>query len=341
MTLLTVERLRVTYPGERGGSVPAVDDVSFELLDGETLGIVGESGCGKSSVANAITRLVAPSGGRILFVGTDLTAVSGRSLRLARRGIQAVFQDPLDALDPRMRIGASIEEPMKLQGVDSVTRRRRVDELVKAVALESKLLTRFPHQLSGGQQQRAVIARALTMRPRLLVLDEPTSSLDFVVRDSIVDLLARIQHDTGCAYIFISHDLGTVRQLAHRVAVMYLGRFVEIGDATEVFARPAHPYTRALLDAAPVPDPKLRHERPMILRGDVLDEETTGCAFRPRCPVAFEQCGEAPALLQRGARAVACHRVNGDVSASVPPAVALRPRPRTAKRDDPTAERPN
>jgi oligopeptide/dipeptide ABC transporter ATP-binding protein len=339
MTLLTVEHLRVSYPGERGGRVLAVGGVSFELLDGETLGIVGESGCGKSSVANAITRLVTPSGGRIRFVGNDLTTVSGRALRLARRGIQAVFQDPLDALDPRMRVGASIEEPMKVQGVDSATCRRRVHELAAAVELESQLLTRFPHQLSGGQQQRAVIARALTMRPRLLVLDEPTSSLDFVVRDSIVDLLARIQLDTGCAYVFISHDLGTVRQLAHRVAVMYLGRFVEIGDATEIFSQPAHPYTRALLDAAPVPDPQLRHQRPMILAGDALDEPTSGCAFRPRCPLAFEACGEAPALLQRGSRAVACHRVNGDASASFAPAVEARTPPNTAKRDDPTAER--
>jgi oligopeptide/dipeptide ABC transporter ATP-binding protein len=308
MSVLAVEDLHVRYPGDGRSGVHAVKGVSFAVAEGRTLAIVGESGCGKSSVANAVTRLIRPAGGRIAFLGRDLESLRGRALRDGRRGLQMVFQDPLDALDPRMTVRRSVEEPLRLPGIGRAERAARVREALAAVDLGEQFLERYPHQLSGGQQQRVVIARALAPRPKLIVLDEPTASLDFLVRERIVDLLAGIQERTGCAFVFISHDIGTVRKIADDVAVMYLGRIVEMGPAREILRAPVHPYTRALLDAVPVPDPSLRGRAAAHAAdpGD-LAEPGSGCAFAPRCPLADVLCERRPPLTFRDGRHVACH----------------------------------
>ncbi|MCW3064403.1 MAG: peptide transporter ATP-binding protein [Solirubrobacterales bacterium] len=325
MSVLTVEDLHVRYPGDGTGDVHAVKGVSFAVAPGRTLAIVGESGCGKSSVANAVARLIRPASGRIEFLGRDLEPMRGRALRDGRRGIQMVFQDPLDALDPRMTVRSSVEEPLRLPGLVRAERAARVREALEAVDLGEQFLDRYPHQLSGGQQQRVVIARALAPRPKLIVLDEPTASLDFLVRERIVDLLAGIQEQTGCAFVFISHDIGTVRKIADDVAVMYLGRIVEMGPAREILRAPVHPYTTALLDAVPVPDPSLRGRRGDLAAdpGD-LSEPGSGCAFAPRCPLADEVCETRPPLTFRDGRDVACHHAVGPHVSNTTPMEAAR-----------------
>jgi oligopeptide/dipeptide ABC transporter ATP-binding protein len=311
MSLLEVRDLEVHYHADGGTMNRAVAEASFSVEAGETLAIVGESGCGKSSMANAITRSLRPAGGQIVFEGRDVTHLRGKALLRARDGMQIVFQNPLDALDPRFTVATSIEEPLRLRGMAAPERRQRVAELIEGVELSSEHLERYPHQLSGGQQQRVVIARAFACHPRLVVLDEPTSSLDFMVRDSVVELLARIQQDTNCAYVFISHDIRTVTQIASRVAVMYLGRIVEIGPAERVLNAPRHPYTRALLDAVPVPDPALRRQRVALAPealGVAVDEGA--CAFAPRCPLATGACSIRPPLASYSGRDVACHHAD-------------------------------
>jgi oligopeptide/dipeptide ABC transporter ATP-binding protein len=311
VSVLTVEDLHVRYPGA-GDGVHAVKGVSFEVGEGRTLAIVGESGCGKSSVANAVTRLIRPAGGVILFLGRNLEASRGRALREARRGIQMVFQDPLDALNPRMTVGKIVEEPLRGSGVGRPERLARVREVLKAVDLGEQFFDRYPHELSGGQQQRVVIARAVAPRPKLIVLDEATSSLDFLVRESVVDLLTEIQKETGCVFVFISHDIGTVRKIADDIAVMYLGRIVEMGPAHEILRSPRHPYSAALLDAVPIPDPSLRRRSADVAAdpGD-LAEPGSGCAFAPRCPLADLACEDRPPLTFRHGREVACHHTGG------------------------------
>ncbi|MFD0888445.1 ABC transporter ATP-binding protein, partial [Streptosporangium algeriense] len=287
--LLTVEELTKHYPVRRGhvvrrraGVVKAVDGVSFTLRAGETLGIVGESGCGKSTLAKLLIRLEQPTGGHIRYRGADIATMEGRGLRDLRRRMQIVFQDPYSSLDPRMTVGQIISEPFAVhRDAAPDDQRGRVRELLRTVGLNPEHIDRYPHQFSGGQRQRIGIARALALRPDVLVCDEPVSALDVSIQAQVINLLRRLQREFGLAYVFIAHDLAVVRHISHRVAVMYLGKIVETGTASEIFERPAHPYTRALLSAAPVPDPHHRGER-IVLRGDPPSpmNPPSGCAFR-------------------------------------------------------------
>ena len=310
MSVLEVQDLAVRYPGQGGEEVRAVNGVSFSVETGQTLAIVGESGCGKSSLVNAVAGLVATAGGTVVYGGQDLLSAKGSEARRRRRGIQMVFQDPLDALDPRMSVGKSVEEPLRLAGIGKAERGARGREMFDQVDLPAVLYGRYPHELSGGQQQRVVIARAMAPKPTLVVLDGPTASLDFLVREAIVELLGTIQRQTDCAFVFISHDIGTVRQIADQVGVMYLGRMVELGEAGTVLRSPKHPYTQALFDAAPIPDPALRDRRPYIAPdpGD-LEGTLEGCPYRARCHFADAVCETRPALVHQDGRDVACHHV--------------------------------
>jgi oligopeptide/dipeptide ABC transporter ATP-binding protein len=309
--LLEVDRLVKHYPAAGRQVVHAVDDVSFAVERGETLGIVGESGSGKSTVARSILRLVTPTAGVIRLDGRDLAGASQRSLRDVRRRMQIVFQDPYSSLDPRMTVRSIVAEPLRINGrrgdVD-----RRVPEVLALVGLGAEHESRFPHELSGGQRQRVGIARALAVEPELLVLDEPVSALDTSIQAQILNLLADLQARLGLTYIFIAHDLSVVRHLADRVAVMHLGRIVELGTVDELFDVPAHPYTQALLSAAPEPDPAVERERQrIVLRGELpsAHDPPSGCRFRTRCWKAAEVCAtEEPALVDRGqGHPVACH----------------------------------
>jgi oligopeptide/dipeptide ABC transporter ATP-binding protein len=288
----------------------AVEDVSFTLSAGETLGVVGESGCGKSTVARMVLRLTAPSAGEIHFLGQDITHLSERALRPLRRHLQAVFQDPISSLNPRMRVGDIIAEPLTNLGMPRTDRRRRVAELLELVGLPADAAGRYPHAFSGGQRQRIAIARALAVSPKLIVCDEAISSLDVSVQAQILNLLSHLQGRFALALLFISHNLGAVRHLAHRVAVMYLGRLVEIAPEAELFEHPHHPYTAALLAAVPEPVPD--RAVPPPLPGEVPSpiEPPSGCHFHPRCVRAEARCrAETPQLrpLPQSAALVRCH----------------------------------
>jgi oligopeptide/dipeptide ABC transporter ATP-binding protein len=317
--LLEVRDLAVHFPVRRGlgrpaGMVRAVDGVSFTVAEGETLGLVGESGCGKSTMARAVLRLCPATRGRVRLAGRDVLALAGDELRRARREMQMIFQDPYASLDPRMTVEESVAEPLC---VHRLSRSRReaapeVARLLDQVGLDRGYAGRYPHELSGGQRQRVGIARAIALKPRILFADEPVSALDVSVRAQIVELLAKLQADHGIACVFVAHDLAVVRRMSHRVAVMYLGRIVEEGPAAELFAKPLHPYTRALLAAVPVPDPAVeRGRKRLVLAGEVPNPEAPppGCAFHPRCPEAVARCAvETPALEEHGAgRWAACH----------------------------------
>ncbi|HTT12675.1 MAG TPA: dipeptide ABC transporter ATP-binding protein [Burkholderiaceae bacterium] len=298
--------------GRAGAWVRAVDGVSMLLHPAETFAIVGESGCGKSTLARLLVRLVAPTRGTLHLEGVDLASLPAPALRRARGRLQIVFQDPYGSLNPRLAIGAMLEEPLVLhEVVPAPQRRRRVDELLALVGLRPGDVRRYPHEFSGGQRQRLAIARALASAPRVIVCDEPVSALDVSIQAQILNLLADLQHRLGVAYVFISHDLSVVRQIATRVAVMYLGRFVEAGSADEVFARPRHPYTRTLIAAVPVPVPGAR-ARSGIVADDVPNPlaPPSGCHFHPRCPHAIERCRlEVPELETTSpGGSVACHR---------------------------------
>jgi oligopeptide/dipeptide ABC transporter ATP-binding protein len=307
------------------GFVRAVDGVSLRVDAGETFAIVGESGCGKSTVARLLLRLIEPTHGTLRLEGHDLAALPEHVLRKLRGKLQIVFQDPYGSLNPRMTVGAMLEEPLMLHAVvPSRERSRRVQELLVLVGLRATDAQRYPHEFSGGQRQRLAIARALAPAPRIIVCDEPVSALDVSIQAQILNLLADLQRRFGLAYVFISHDLSVVRQVATRIAVMYLGRFVETGAADEVFARPRHPYTRALLDAVPVAMPGVRR-RVVVVGGDVPSPlaPPAGCHFHPRCPHAIDRCRvEAPIVESTTGSdgAVACHRWRElpDASASAP-----------------------
>ncbi|WP_372621915.1 oligopeptide/dipeptide ABC transporter ATP-binding protein [Falsiroseomonas sp.] len=294
--VLSVQRLVHRFSGAGGTTVKAVNDVSFDIAAGETLGLVGESGSGKSTIGLLATRLLRPTGGRILFEGVDITQLSPAALRPLRARLQIVFQDPWGSLSPRMTIGRLLEEPLTLHAkLTSVARAAEARRLADRVRLPAAALARYPHELSGGQLQRVSIARAIANRPKLIVLDEPTSSLDLSVRAGILQLLDELQRETGVAMLFISHDLETVRLVSHRVVVLYLGRIAEEGPTPRLFEAPAHPYTQVLLSANLPPDPSVplaRHE----VFGEIPSPVNLppGCFFAGRCPVALPACSTAP-----------------------------------------------
>jgi oligopeptide transport system ATP-binding protein len=319
--LLRADRVRKYFPVARGGLLPgqavhvrAVDDVSLEVRTGETLGLVGESGCGKSTLGRCLLRLHELTSGAVTFDGQDISGLSRRALRPLRREMQMVFQDPYASLNPRKRVGTIIGEPLRIhrQG-DRAAVRRRVGELMDLVGLSPEHVNRYPHEFSGGQRQRVGVARALALHPRLIIADEPVSALDVSIRAQVINLLDDLQDALGLTYVFIAHDLGVVRHVSDRIAVMYLGKIVELSPAEELYERPVHPYTEALLSAVPVPDPDLSAVRErIVLEGDVPSPVAPppGCRFAPRCRYATDVCRvDEPPLVPHGptGHLAACH----------------------------------
>jgi oligopeptide transport system ATP-binding protein len=308
--ILSVENLSTTFAIRsrsffgRGVTLKAVNDVSFSLGDGETLGIVGESGCGKSTLGRSILRLIEPTAGRVVWQGRNLTALSEAEMRKARRDLTIIFQDPIASLDPRMTVGDIIAEPLEVAEPElrKAERRERVLQAMDEVGLAPEMIGRYPHEFSGGQAQRIGIARAIITRPKLIVCDEPVSALDVSIQAQIINLLTSLRDKHGLSLIFISHDLSVVRLISDRILVLYLGRIVEIGARSDVFENPAHPYARALLSAAPIPDPEIARRRGRtILLGDPPSpiNPPSGCAFRTRCPIAEPVCAEVlPPLVE-------------------------------------------
>jgi oligopeptide/dipeptide ABC transporter ATP-binding protein len=309
---LEITDLKVHFPGRGGAPVRAVDGISLSVAPGETLGLVGESGCGKSTVSNAAVGLLAPTSGSVRVRGTELAGADARTLRAVRTQAQMVFQDPVTSLNPRMSIGAAIGEPLLVRGLArGATLRAKVVELLEEVGLRAEHAGRYPHQFSGGQRQRIVIARALALRPALLVCDEPVSALDVSVRAQILNLLVELQARHAMSTLFVSHDLAVVRHVCDRVAVMYLGRLAELAPRDALYAIPRHPYTRALLAAVPEPDPQVQRAKPREkLSGEIPSPANPppGCRFHTRCPVAIDICRrEEPAWRRVGDSEVACH----------------------------------
>jgi oligopeptide transport system ATP-binding protein len=314
--LVSVRALFKHFPvSDSDDVVRAVDGVTFEIFRGETLGLVGESGCGKSTVGRCLLRLIEPTGGQVEFEGRDVLATSGGELRRLRREMQIIFQDPYASLNPRMRVRDIVSEPLVIHGIgDKRERRERVAELLRKVGLDPDYMNRYPHEFSGGQRQRIGIARALALNPKLIVADEPVSALDVSVQAQVVNLLEDLQQEFKLTYLFISHGLAVVEHISDRVAVMYLGRIVEVAPAEELYRNPLHPYTRALLSAIPVPDPARKRDR-IVLKGDVPTpiNPPSGCRFHTRCPEAIPDCARIDPDLRELAphHTVACIRAPG------------------------------
>jgi len=320
--LVSVRNLVKHFPVEGSDDVwRAIDGVSFEILSGETLGLVGESGCGKSTTGRCLLRLIEPTRGDIQFEGRDVTSMGKRELRELRREMQIIFQDPTASLNPRMKIGDIVAEPLVIHGIgNKAERRERVAWLLGKVGLDADYIKRYSHEFSGGQLQRIGVARALALNPKLIVADEPVSALDVSVQAQVVNLLQDLQQEFGLTYLFISHGLAVVEHISTRVAVMYLGRIVEIANAKELYLNPLHPYTTALLSAIPIPDPKEKRDR-IILKGDVPTSRNppSGCRFRTRCPIAIDECAQIDPELREVSpgHSVACIRVEGYADAPI------------------------
>ena len=302
--LVEIKNLKKYFPVTEGiviqstvAEVKAIDDISFKILKGETLGLVGESGCGKTTTGRCILQLERPTSGQIIYDGTDMDTVDRRELNKLRQRIQVIFQDPYSSLNPRMKIGQIISEPMRVHGIepDPVTRNKRVGELLSVCGLSPKMADRYPHEMSGGQRQRVGIARALSLNPEFIVCDEAVSALDVSIQAQVINLLEDLRDEFDLTYLFIAHDLSVVRHLCHRVAVMYLGKLVELAECDELFDNPLNPYTQALLGSVPIPDPEIERQREhRVIEGEVPSpmNPPSGCVFHPRCPKAVENCKE-------------------------------------------------
>lgn len=323
-TLLQVKGLKKYFPikagifGKHVGDVKAVDDVSFELKKGETLGIVGESGCGKSTTGRSIMRLIEPSEGEIYFEGKNISKMDKEALRKVRRDIQMVFQDPYASLNPRHNVQKILEEPLKVHGIgDEKERKEKVKKLLDIVGLSSYHAQRYPHQFSGGQRQRIGIARALMTNPKLIIADEPVSALDVSIQAQVLNLMKDLQEELGLTYIFIAHDLGVVRHISDRVGVMYLGKMVELATSESLYDKPLHPYSQALLAAVPVPDPHFKRETE-LLKGDIPSPSNppSGCTFHTRCPFKMDACTKiVPQLVEvETGHSVACHLYDDSIN---------------------------
>ena len=318
MSLISVEHLEQHFSvkeglfGREAARVHAVDDVSFELGEGETLGLVGESGCGKTTLARSLMRLLEPTGGKICFRERDITHASAKEMRPFRREIQMVFQDPFASLNPRKRVAQILGSPLRLHGVAKADVSDRVAQLLGRVGLQQEHQNRYPHEFSGGQRQRIGIARALALEPRLIVLDEPVSALDVSVQAQIVNLLEDLQDEFGLSYLFVAHDLSVVRHVSDRIAVMYLGKLMEVSPAEKLYTKPIHPYTNALLAAVPIPDPRENRQRErVVVAGEPPNpiDPPSGCVFHPRCPRATDICSkvEPPLAIYPDGHLAACH----------------------------------
>ena len=318
--LVQVRNLKKYFPIQRGmiierhvGDVKAVDDVSFDVLRGETLGLVGETGCGKTTVGRTILRLYEPTGGQVIFDGIDLVTLNEGELRRMRQRMQMIFQDPYASLNPRMTVGSIVSAPLDVhKTAHSKNKSKRVDDLLDMVGLNPEFVNRYPHEFSGGQRQRVGIARALAVSPDLIICDEPISSLDVSIQAQVVNLLEELQRELGLTYIFIAHDLSMVRHISNRIAVMYLGKIMELADRNDIYLDPIHPYTQALMSAVPLPDPDIQKKRKRILlEGDIPSPTNppVGCNFNTRCPAAKERCfKEDPAFREiKPGHWAACH----------------------------------
>ncbi|MEH7253151.1 dipeptide ABC transporter ATP-binding protein [Neobacillus niacini] len=317
--LITVDELKTYYPIKKGilsktvGHVKAVDGVSFSIYEGETLGLVGESGCGKSTIGRSIVRLENPTEGKIIFQGDDITSLSNKQMSEYRSNLQIIFQDPFSSLNPRKRVKDIIAEPLKVHKiVEPKNLQKRVDELLDMVGLPKHYKNRYPHEFSGGQRQRIGIARALSLNPKLIVCDEPVSALDVSIQAQVLNLLTDLQKELNLTYLFIAHGLGAVKYISDRIAVMYLGKVVEIAKTDDIFKNPKHPYSLALLNAYPVPNPNLRDKERIVIQGDVPSpvNPPKGCRFHTRCPIAMDICRQQVPELKGSDHAVACFAVN-------------------------------
>ncbi len=324
--LLQVRDLKMYFPITRGilvqrhvGDIKAVDGVSFDVFRGETLGLVGESGCGKSTTGRAILQLYRPTAGQVLFQGQNLTELKGEPLRKMRRSMQMIFQDPYASLNPRMTVGGIVGEPFEVHNIlPKSQRRQRVQELLEIVGLNPYFINRYPHEFSGGQRQRIGVARALAVNPDFIVCDEPISALDVSIQAQVINLLEELQEQFNLTYLFIAHDLSVVRHISTRIAVMYLGKIVELASRRELYTEPMHPYTQALLSAVPIPDPEVEdHRQRIILQGDVPSPANPplGCNFCTRCPVKLEMCDtvEPDFVEYKPGHFCACHRVEREL----------------------------